>query len=170
MNDKNDQLAVATKEDIQNVLQAIVGIDKKVDNLDKRVDNLDKRVDSLDKKVDNLDERFNRLDKKVDHIDKRVDHLEQKVNDLEQKTDDRIDDVLGVLDVMMARIDERFLGVEGEQTKMQVQIQSILDHLDSIEKRLEISEDERLVMAHQLTRLHDWVERAAKRINVEFIH
>jgi hypothetical protein len=42
--------------------------------------------------------------------------------------------------------------------------------VDSLAKRIEISEDERLVMAHQLTQLHDWVELAAKRIDVKFAH
>ena len=79
-----------------------------------------------------------------------------------------IDDVLNVLDVMMTRIDERFAKTENSLKEIQNQVQNILDHLDSIEKRLEISEDERLVMAHQLTRLHDWVEQAAKRIDVKF--
>lgn len=45
----------------------------------------------------------------------------------------------------------------------------ILNKLGSIEKRLEISDDERTVMAHQLTLLHGWVECAAKRIGVEFV-
>lgn len=81
-----------------------------------------------------------------------------------------IDGVLQVLDVMMTRIDERFLNTEVSVGVMQKQIQRILDHLDAIEKRLEISEDERLVMAHQLTQLHEWVEKAAARINVTFAH
>jgi hypothetical protein len=114
MSDKSDQSSPATKDDVNQILRAIVTLDK--------------------------------------------------------KTDARIDDVLGVLDVMMTQIDERFRGVEGEQTKMQAQIQHILDNLDSIEKRLEISDDERLVMAHQLTRLHEWVERAAERIDIKFAH
>ena len=81
-----------------------------------------------------------------------------------------IDDVLQVLDVMMTRIDERFTKVEGSVTDIQKQIQHILNHLDSIEKRIEISDDERLVMAHQLTRLHEWVEQAAERIDLKFAH
>lgn len=51
----------------------------------------------------------------------------------------------------MTRIDERFTKVEGGVADMQKQIQHILNHLDSIEKRLEIADDGRLVMAHQLT-------------------
>lgn len=81
-----------------------------------------------------------------------------------------IDDVLNVLDVMMTRIDERFSGIEITLTKTQKQVQNILNQLDGIEKRLEISEDERLVMAHQLTQLHEWVEKAASRIDVKFAH
>lgn len=49
-------------------------------------------------------------------------------------------------------------------------LQKALELLDSIVKRQEISDDERLVMGHQLTRLHDWVEEAAKRIDLKFIH
>lgn len=81
-----------------------------------------------------------------------------------------IDDVLQVLDVMMTRIDERFLISETKQTSAQKQLKNIMNQLDSIEKQLEISEDERLVMAHQLTQLHAWVEKAAERIDVKFAH
>jgi archaellum component FlaC len=81
-----------------------------------------------------------------------------------------IDDVLNVLDIMMTRIDERFSKVESTLGDTQKHIQNILNQLDNIEKRLEISEDERLVMAHQLTRLHEWVEKAAARIDVTFAH
>jgi len=81
-----------------------------------------------------------------------------------------IDDVLNVLDVTMARIDERFSHAEHNLTDTQKQIQNILNQLDYIEKQLEISEDERLVMAHPLTRLHEWVEKAAARIDVKFAH
>lgn len=59
-----------------------------------------------------------------------------------------IDDILGVLDVMMTRIDERFSKVEMTLAETQKHVKNITNQLDSIEKRLEISEDERLVMAH----------------------
>lgn len=49
-------------------------------------------------------------------------------------------------------------------------MQRTLGMLDSLAKRLEISDDERLVMSSQLTRLHEWVEQAAKRINLKFEH
>ena len=92
------------------------------------------------------------------------------MNKSQAATRDDIDDVLSVLDVMMTKIDERFNNAEASHAKLYLQVQNILNHLDSLEKRLEISEDERLVMAHQLTQLHDWVERAAERINIKFAH
>jgi hypothetical protein len=49
-------------------------------------------------------------------------------------------------------------------------LQKALGFLDSLAKRQEISDDERIVMSHQLTRLHDWVEEAAKRIDLKFVH
>lgn len=79
-------------------------------------------------------------------------------------------DVLNVLDVMMTKIDNRFTKAETGHADLHLQAQQILNHLNSLEKRLEISEYERPVMAHQLTRLHDWVEQAVERINVKFAH
>lgn len=61
------------------------------------------------------------------------------------------DDILGILDVMMTRIDDRFTKSEDNISKLQETIGHIQNQLDGIEKQLEISEDERLVMAHQLT-------------------
>ena len=87
-----------------------------------------------------------------------------------QVTRKDIDDVLSVLDVMITRMDERFSKAEVTLADTQKLIQNILNQLDNIEKRLEISEDERLVMAHQLTQLHEWVEKAAARIDVKFAH
>ena len=49
-------------------------------------------------------------------------------------------------------------------------LQRVLGLLDKISKDIEISEDERLVISHQLTQIHDWVEKAAKKIDLESAH
>ncbi len=49
-------------------------------------------------------------------------------------------------------------------------LQRVLGLLDKISKDIEISEDERLVISHQLTQIHDWVEKAAKKFDLEFAH
>jgi hypothetical protein len=51
-----------------------------------------------------------------------------------------------------------------------VDLHKVIGLLDTLLKRQEISDDERLVMAHQLTRLHEWVEEAASRIDLKFVH
>lgn len=43
-------------------------------------------------------------------------------------------------------------------------IQKILNILDDLSKRQEISDDERLVMCHQLDRLDRWTHELAKKI------
>jgi hypothetical protein len=43
-------------------------------------------------------------------------------------------------------------------------MQMVLNLLDSIVKRQEISDDERLVMGHQLDRLDRWTHELAKKI------
>ena len=67
---------------------------------------------------------------------------------------------------------ERFDKLDAELTKKSGagDVHKILEVVDSLAKRQKISDDERLVMAHQLTRLHDWVEEASKRIDLKFAH
>jgi hypothetical protein len=69
-------------------------------------------------------------------------------------------------------ITERFDKIDKtlEEKASKADMQRTLGLLDSLSKRLEISDDERLVMSSQLTRLHDWVEQAAKRIDLKFEH
>ena len=43
-------------------------------------------------------------------------------------------------------------------------MQTVLNSLDSIVKRQEISDDERLVMGHQLDRLDHWTHELANKI------
>ena len=67
---------------------------------------------------------------------------------------------------------ERFDKVDKalEEKASNSDMQRVLGLLDALSKRQEISDDERLVMANQLTRLHDWVEQAAQRIDLKFEH
>lgn len=109
-----------------------------------------------------------------------------------------IDELLDLMRTFMGQVDERFTGVEGrldgverrldgverrairiehnvdelkvDLKQIQKDMQRILNHIDSIEKDISINEDERAVIGMQLTRLHDWVEKAASKVGVEFTH
>jgi hypothetical protein len=101
---------------------------------------------SMIDKFEKVDERFEKVDERFDKVDKRFDRLEKFV----VKGFDRTDKAL--------------------ETKASAEdMRRVINILDRIEKQQEISEDERQVMAFQLTRLHDWVEKAAKRLDIEFI-
>jgi len=99
----------------------------------------EKRFDKIDAQLDKMDGQLNKMDEQLNLITKAV-----------VKGFNRIDTTL--------------------ETKADAaDLQKALGLLDSFAKRQEISDDERLVMGHQLTRLHDWVEEAAKRIDLKFV-
>jgi tetrahydromethanopterin S-methyltransferase subunit G len=51
-----------------------------------------------------------------------------------------------------------------DTTVTKTDIETILRRLDSIEKQLEITEDERLVMGHQLDMVNRWVNEVVDKI------
>ena len=64
----------------------------------------------------------------------------------------------------MHRIEVKLDG-QSEVMATKQDIDQILKRLDSIEKQLEISDDERLVMGHQLDRVNRWVKAVADKID-----
>lgn len=80
---------------------------------------------------------------------------------------DSFEDVTALLRVFMQQVDDRFNAVELEQQKTRQEISKVFDYLDSLLKKHEISDDERLVMGHQLDRLNQWTHELAKKIGYE---
>lgn len=85
----------------------------------------------------NYSERFDKLDTQLDHIAMTV-----------VKGFDRVDKAL-------------------EEKASAVEMGQVLGLLDEAAKHQEISEDERLVMGHQLDRLDRWTHELAKKIGYE---
>jgi len=56
------------------------------------------------------------------------------------------------------------VNVKLDDTSSKEDMERVLGLLDSISKRQEISDDERLVMGHQLERLDRWTHELAKKI------
>lgn len=54
-----------------------------------------------------------------------------------------------------------------EEKASTADMQRVLGLLDEVAKRQEISDDERLVMGHQLERLNRWTHELAKKIGYE---
>jgi hypothetical protein len=89
------------------------------------------------------------------------------INALRSELKDSFEDVTALLRVFMQQVDDRFTSVELEQQKTRQEISKVFDYLDSLLKKHEISDDERLVMGHQLDRLDQWTHELAKRIGYE---
>lgn len=68
--------------------------------------------------------------------------------------------------ILFKYMSERFDKLESDikDTATKSDINNILNRLDSIEKQLEISDDERLVVGHQLDRLNRWTHELADKI------
>ncbi len=94
-------------------------------------------------------------------IDKRFDNVDEQLKEM----NGQLDKIVKVVVKGFDRIDKTL-----ETKANSADLQRALGLLDSLSKRLEISDDERIVMSSQLTKLHDWVEQAAKRINLKFEH
>jgi hypothetical protein len=94
-------------------------------------------------------------------IDKRFDSVDKQLKDM----NGQLDKIVKVVVKGFDRIDKTL-----ETKANSADLQRALGLLDSLSKRLEISDDERIVMSSQLTKLHDWIEQAAKRINLKFEH
>jgi hypothetical protein len=82
------------------------------------------------------------------------------------------DEMKAILDTslaqMMCKINLRFdkLDAKVDQKASKEDIDRLFNSVDAFAKRLEISDDERIVMSHQLERLDTWVHQLADKIGV----
>ena len=104
----------------------------------------------VDKKINGLDSKFS---KRFDVAEKRTDKVDEQLDRLTKLVITGFDHVDKVLETKANAAD----------------IQRIFKILDDLSQRLEITEDERLVMASHVTALIGWVEKAAKRIDLKFV-
>lgn len=90
--------------------------------------------------------------------------LKKDITDLRVEIKESFTDVTSILHTFMQQVDDRFIILELENKKIRQDISNILSYLDSIVKKQEISDDERLVMGHQLERLDKWTHQLADKI------
>lgn len=64
-------------------------------------------------------------------------------------------------------VEKRFEHIDGRFDKIERDIEKIFNYLDAISKRLDITEDERVVMGHQIQRAFSWLKTLADKIGVE---
>jgi hypothetical protein len=86
------------------------------------------------------------------------------ITDLQSELKESFSDITSLLQVFMQQVDDRFNQLEREQMKTREEISKVFDYLDNVLKKQSISDDERLVMGHQLDRLDEWTHELATKI------
>jgi chromosome segregation ATPase len=117
-------------------------------------------------------EDIQRLDKKVGvtavGLKADIQKLDKKIDDsfsrLDKKIDNAFDDLTSLLRTFMEQVDDRFRRIEEEQRQIRADINRLFDYMDKIAKKQEISDQERLVVGHQLERLDRWTHELANKI------
>ena len=91
-------------------------------------------------------------------------------NIVDTKVNKAVSDLAEIISEFASNVDKRFNTLESEVKLVQKDVKSILNRLDSIERDIQLNDDERAVMGMQLNRIHDWIEKTAAKVGIEFIH
>jgi len=88
-----------------------------------------------------------------------------------QDVKEAMEEVLGEIRNLADMTHHRFVELEKHMdkrfSKVEKDIEKIFNHLDALSKRLDITEDERVVMGHQIQRAFSWLKTLADKIGVE---
>jgi hypothetical protein len=94
---------------------------------------------------------------------------QQDIVELRSEIKESFSDITSLLQTFMQQVDERFNVVEYEHKEARKEISKVFDALDSLLKDHEITDDERLVMGHQLDRLDKWTHELADKIGHKLV-
>lgn len=82
--------------------------------------------------------------------------------------------LMDVVQTEFGKVHARFTGVDADLAELKFEvkkntedIQRIFTYLDRMEKQLEITEQERVVMGHQIERAYAWLKQLADKLGVE---
>lgn len=123
------------------------------DRFDRLEQRLDDSFDKIDQRFEGVDEKFKRIDDKFEKIDGRF-----------ERVDEQLDKITVTMIKSFDRIDK-----ELEKKADKVDLNHALDMLDSIIKRQETDQHERLVMGHHLERIERWSHELADKIGHKLV-
>ena len=73
---------------VQQQVERLDGIDRRLNGFEHRFDGLDRRMDGLEQRMDGLDRRMDGLDQRMDGFERRLDGLEQHLDRVDRRTED----------------------------------------------------------------------------------
>ncbi len=118
------------------------------DRFDQLEQRLDKSFEKIDQRFENIDQRFEKIDQRFEKVDRRF-----------EKVDKQLDKLTAAMVKGFDRIDK-----ELEKKADKVDLSRALDMLDSMIKRQEVDDQERLVMSHHVERIERWSHELADKI------
>lgn len=133
------------------------------DKIDHRLDvlstQLDTKFGNIDDKFDKIDQRFDALDTQLEKKFSSIDRKFDKIDGLFTKTESQFNKLTAYMLRRFDRVDKKL-----DEKANKVDMQRALGLLDSLAKRQEISDEERLVEGYQLVRLDRWTHELAKKV------
>lgn len=95
--------------------------------------------------------------------------IKQIVNEIvDSKVNSSVNDLTRKINDLAASEDQKITKLENQVNSIQRDFSQVINRLDSLDKNVQLNEQERAIISAQLTRLHDWVEKAAAKIGVQF--
>ena len=122
----------------------------------------EERPDRIEESVSRLEDTVNRLAVSVEvgfeRMDRKFDEVDRKLEGM----DEQFDRIAATIVKEVSRIDKT---LEAKADKEDVR--KLIGAIDDFARRVEISEEEQLVMGHQLERLNRWTMELAAKIGVK---
>jgi uncharacterized NAD(P)/FAD-binding protein YdhS len=95
-------------------------------------------------------------------------NIKQIVNEVvDSKVNSAVTDLTKKINELATNNDRRTTNLESTVDSIQRDFNQVLNRLDSLEKNVQLSEQERAVVSMQLARLRDWVDNAAAKIGIQ---
>lgn len=156
--------STATKQDIAEVRKDITDV----------LDVMQEGFAQFGEFANHTEEHFAKIDGRLDGIDSRLDGMDSRLDGIDGRLDG-IDSRLDGVNNRMGRLDQRLLSLENafevfknEQLAMSADIKDLLRQLDVIDRQIKNGQYKQEELEQKLVALHDWVEKAADKIGLQF--
>ena len=70
------------KDISMQILEALIGVNTRLDKMDTRLDKIDTRLDGMDVRLDSIEARLDSVEGDLKSVKLRLDNLEQNVSDI----------------------------------------------------------------------------------------
>ena len=109
---------MTTDEKLDLILEQMVEMKQGIVDIQKRMDRIEKRMDAIEERMDAIEERMDAIEKRMDAIEERMDVMEKHIDGMEKHID----------------------GMQKHIDSMEKHMNGMQKHIDGMQKRLGIVE------------------------------